>query len=170
MLSRYTLLISMVITIGAGCSKQAQQPEPKLIPAAAPLAEPRIIRVPEKVNIYIDRKIVELCFLPVPHFAFDSSDLSGQTRETLKALAECFSTGPASGRSLKLIGHADPRGTDEYNMALGERRAATVAAYLKERGVVEGRMQISSRGELDATGTDEASYADDRQVGLFLAD
>lgn len=170
MFARCTLFTSLVITIGLGCSKPPPPQEPKLIPAAAPLAEPRIVRVPEKVNVYVDREILELCYLPLPHFAFDSSELSGHTRGALDALAECFSTGAAAGRSLKLVGHADPRGTHEYNMALGERRATRVAAYLEERGIVAGRIQTSSRGELDATGTDEASYADDRQVGIFLAE
>jgi peptidoglycan-associated lipoprotein len=88
----------------------------------------------------------------------------------LGGLADCFVSGAGAGQRLKLIGHADPRGTFDYNLALGERRAAQVAEYLSDHGVASGRLDVTSRGEMDATGTGPASYADDRRVGIFLAD
>jgi peptidoglycan-associated lipoprotein len=79
-------------------------------------------------------------------------------------------SGAAVGERLKIVGHADPRGTYGYNLALGERRAARVADSLKSQGVAPNRIDVSSRGEMDATGDDATSYAEDRRVGIFLAD
>lgn len=79
-------------------------------------------------------------------------------------------SGAAAGQRLAIVGHADPRGSFDYNLALGERRAAQVADQLKAHGLEANRIDISSRGEMDATGTDETSYAEDRRVGIFLAD
>lgn len=68
--------------------------------------------------------------------------------------------------SLKLIGHADPRGEMEYNFVLGHSRAAAVAHYLQSRNVTAGRLLVTSRGELDSVGTDEDGWARDRRVDV----
>jgi len=89
----------------------------------------------------------------------------------LDALAACFSEGgAAAGEGMRLVGHADPRGTEEYNMALGQRRAGSVAGYLSGKGLGDDKLETSSRGEMDATGTDEATWAEDRKVMIFLAE
>ena len=90
--------------------------------------------------------------------------------QSLDALAECFINGPAQGKRMLLVGHADPRGEDEYNFGLGQKRAGAVADYLQGKGLEQGRMDPSSRGELDATGTDEAGWALDRKVEITLAE
>ncbi|HEY8432102.1 MAG TPA: OmpA family protein, partial [Sandaracinaceae bacterium] len=58
----------------------------------------------------------------------------------------------------------DPRGTEEYNLALGERRARAVQSYLQNLGIDASRIHASSMGEEMASGTDEASWARDRRV------
>jgi peptidoglycan-associated lipoprotein len=63
-----------------------------------------------------------------------------------------------------LSGHCDPRGTDEYNLALSERRAQTVRDYLQRMGIPAERMRTLPRGALDATGTDETGWSRDRRV------
>jgi len=60
-----------------------------------------------------------------PKFEFDRSDLVGQDRSVLDQIAKCVTTGPLRGRSLRLVGRADPRGEVEYNFALGEHRAGS---------------------------------------------
>ena len=75
--------------------------------------------------------------------------------------------GAALTRSLRLEGHCDPRGTEEYNLALGDRRARSVLKYLKRLGVQSNRLRPVSKGKLEATGSDEASWARDRKV-LFI--
>jgi peptidoglycan-associated lipoprotein len=102
------------------------------------------------------------------HFAFDSASLGEAERPVLDQLAKCFVSGPLSGREMRLVGHADPRGPDEYNMVLGGSRADTVKAFLTMKGLPGGRIATTSRGEMEARGTDEASWAADRRVDVRL--
>jgi peptidoglycan-associated lipoprotein len=117
----------------------------------------------------IDDKIAKMCDLPEAHFSFNSAALSGQAKGVLDKLAECFKTGAGKGKNMNITGHADPRGDNDTNFALGQRRAGAVAVYLKTVGLGEDRVATGSRGELDATGTDEASWAKDRRVEILLA-
>lgn len=103
-----------------------------------------------------------------PRFALDDSTLTPSDRDTLAKLAECLTTGALRGRDVALVGRADPRGTEQYNMVLGAKRANEVAAYLGHLGVDRGRVRETSRGELDARGTDEASWQHDRRVDIDL--
>jgi len=103
----------------------------------------------------------------VVYFEFDKSDLMPADIEALAKVAECFSTGPLKNDNMQLVGRADPRGSTEYNDALGMRRADTVANFLVGKGIATGRIEKTSRGERDATGTDEASYAKDRRVDVM---
>lgn len=125
---------------------------------------------PEKASVTIDPRIVELCGISEPNFAYNSSNLTAQARKVLDALATCFVSGPAKGKNMRLVGHADPRGDEEYNFGLGQRRADNVGGYLKKRGLGGDRVETSSRGKLDATGTDEAGWAQDRKVEILLAE
>jgi peptidoglycan-associated lipoprotein len=150
----------------AGCAS-APKPEPVSTEAKAPPA-PTAASGPSTSLVHVDSEIARACNLPEPRFAFDSSSVSPDP--SLDALATCFSSGPMKGRKMHLVGHADPRGETEYNFALGQRRAGSVAGYLERRGLPDSRLSESSRGELDATGTDETSWARDRRVDVTLAD
>jgi outer membrane protein OmpA-like peptidoglycan-associated protein len=86
----------------------------------------------------------------------------------LDQIATCLISGALKGRAVDLIGRADPRGTEEYNLGLGSRRAGTVSSYLGRLGVGQPQMMVTTRGALDATGTDDASYAKDRRVDIQL--
>jgi peptidoglycan-associated lipoprotein len=103
-----------------------------------------------------------------PKFAFDRADLSDDDHDVLQQLATCMRTGPLQGKSVELIGRADSRGTEEYNLALGSRRARSVNDYLQSLGVSPSFLMQTSRGALDATGTDEAGWANDRRVDIML--
>ena len=103
-----------------------------------------------------------------PKFDFDNSALLPQDREVLAQIAKCVTTGPLKGRALQLVGRADARGETEYNFALGEHRAGTVQSYLVQLGVDKAKLAETSRGKLDATGTDEAGWEKDRRVDLLL--
>jgi peptidoglycan-associated lipoprotein len=121
-------------------------------------------------NIQVDPRIAERCQLPRAHFAFDSARVRGTDSASLEKLAACFTTGPLKGRSMSIVGHADPRGELEYNLALGQRRAGSIAVYLAKHGMSESRIITSSRGELEASGTSEETWAHDRRVEVLLAD
>ena len=72
---------------------------------------------------------------------------------------------------LKITGHTDERGTADYNLALGERRANTVATFLAAAGVKPEQMQVVSYGEEkpQAAGVDEAAWSQNRRVELAYA-
>ena len=117
----------------------------------------------------IDEEILQLCpAVRPPKFGYDSAKVKEEFRNTLVALADCMKEGGLKGRSLLMIGHADPRGEDDYNMALGGRRADSVRDAMQSLGVDRSRMDVSSRGELEATGTDEQGWAKDRRVDIKL--
>ena len=86
----------------------------------------------------------------------------------LDQLATCLTSGPLKGKPVSLIGRADPRGTEEYNLGLSSRRAHSVGEYLGRLGVGEHQLAELPRGALDATGTDEAGWAQDRRVDVQL--
>jgi peptidoglycan-associated lipoprotein len=103
-----------------------------------------------------------------PRFDFDSTDLSSNDREILHQLATCLTTGALKGRSISLVGRADPRGEAESNMNLGASRATAVKAYLTKLGVAKSELRDTSRGALDAKGRDEDSWRLDRRVDIVL--
>lgn len=96
------------------------------------------------------------------YFGFDAFVLTSEAARILQKNAECIRSVPE--RPLRLEGHCDPRGTQEYNLALGDHRARVVARYLMRLGIPGGRLRVVSKGELEAAGTGESSWASDRKV------
>lgn len=79
------------------------------------------------------------------YFGFDRSDLTAESRETLEAKWKILSANPAM--RITIEGHADDLGSDEYNLALGQRRAAAAKRYLMQRDLDSTRVEIASFGE-----------------------
>jgi peptidoglycan-associated lipoprotein len=104
------------------------------------------------------------CSLQTVYFAYDSSDLDGSARSALESNARCMQERDIP--SVRVTGHCDPRGTEEYNLALGDRRARSVQGYLGNMGVDRGRITTRSMGEEMASGSDEASWARDRRADV----
>ena len=101
------------------------------------------------------------------HFAFDSSSIDSDNRETIEAHAAYLSANPSV--TVKLEGHCDERGTREYNLALGERRAKAVVQMLSVLGIDRSRLTDSSYGEempLDE-GHNEAAWKMNRRVEII---
>lgn len=119
-------------------------------------------------HVSVDPRVASACHVPAPRFDVDSATIA--LEPALDQLARCFQRGPMKHRSLRLVGHADPRGGTDYNLALGKQRAEAVADYLTSRGLELFRIEVASRGAADATGTDEAGWRADRRVDLLLAD
>ena len=147
---------------------QPPPPEP-MVAEVAPPEEPA--KKPEQVQLNIPEDIRRACGISETdaYFAFDSANVRPQDRKVLSQLATCFSTGPLAGKTMGLVGHADPRGESEYNMLLGERRASSVGRVISEEGLQQSKIQTSSRGEMDASGTDEHTWALDRRVDVMIA-
>lgn len=100
------------------------------------------------------------------YFEFDRSDLSVEAREALVYHANRLKDSP--GMNIRLEGHADERGTREYNLALGERRAQAVERYLQVQGVSGSQMETISYGEESPVDADssEAAYSRNRRVEI----
>jgi peptidoglycan-associated lipoprotein len=103
-----------------------------------------------------------------PSFEYDSAALAEADRQMLGEVAKCLTEGALKGRAVTLIGRADARGEPEYNMTLGESRSEAVKRYLVDLGVGKDRTRATSRGELDAVGTNEEGWAQDRRVDIEL--
>jgi peptidoglycan-associated lipoprotein len=173
-----SLLVSLAAAalLAAGCSSKAPARDASSVrdgaTTAARQAPPvqQDVASPTSGSVHIDDPILAACGdIPMAHFAFDSARVQPEAAASLNALSRCFTTGKLAGRSMKLIGHADPRGETEYNLGLGQRRAGSVAGYLGAHGMAQGHLATSSRGAFDATGTDEQGWARDRKVDVLLA-
>jgi len=97
-------------------------------------------------------------------FAFDSSLLNADAQRTLQRQAVWLRS--AEPRILTVEGHCDDRGTREYNLALGDRRASVVRDYLVAQGVPADRLRIVSYGKErpQVSGHDEAAWTQNRRA------
>nr|WP_222615347.1 OmpA family protein [Persicimonas caeni] len=91
----------------------------------------------------VERPAAE-CDLEPVYFGYDTASLSSDARDELLENAECIKEG---NLTVRIEGYADERGTSEYNIALGERRAKSVQSYLENLGVSSGQLSIVSYGE-----------------------
>jgi peptidoglycan-associated lipoprotein len=125
---------------------------------------------PTSGTVDISEEVRRACGIPDgdAYFSFDSRSITSVDISPLNAVAKCFTVGPLKGRSVRLVGHADPRGSSEYNMTLGQGRADSVQGYLGRRGLSRSKVDTTSRGAIDASGTDESGWAHDRRVDVML--
>ncbi len=130
-----------------------------------PIAELSYLPEPEPLRLGADIEVAQL--RPV-HFAFDSAELDAEAQRTLEEDLLWLRQNP--GVQVQIEGHTDERGTNEYNMLLGERRAKIVKAYLVARGIPESVLHTISYGEerpMDAGDSDEA-YARNRRAQFLV--
>ncbi len=112
---------------------------------------------------------LESLIYPV-YFALDDYQLSEEDKSRLTKLAEQMTRPENSHLRLRIEGHCDDRGTREYNFALGERRAASVARFLKIKGLAASRIHTISYGKERpvAFGTSEAVRAQNRRAQMII--
>ncbi|MCK5099738.1 MAG: peptidoglycan-associated lipoprotein Pal [Desulfobacteraceae bacterium] len=98
------------------------------------------------------------------HFEYDSSELSSMAKTMLKEKAEWLKTNYSTAVTIE--GHCDERGTTEYNLALGDRRAATAKSYLINLGIAASRLNTISYGEEQPKdpGKTESAYRKNRRA------
>ncbi len=106
------------------------------------------------------------------YFGFDSSAVSSGDLEAIRGHAQYLTNrvnAVAPPRQVRLEGHADERGSREYNLALGERRARAVADLLEAEGAGSSQIEVVSYGEENPVeeGHDEAAWAQNRRVELI---
>lgn len=159
-----------LLSLLVACSQQPAPVAPRQVTLHQPAPLPSDSKSPGAGVVHIAEDIRKACGIADAdaHFAFDSATLGQSERPVLTQLASCFVSGPLRGREMRLVGHADPRGPDDYNMVLGGSRADTVKAFLTMKGLPGSRIATTSRGELEAHGTDERSWAEDRRVDVLM--
>ena len=106
--------------------------------------------------------------LATVYFEFDSSTLSADAQATLKSDFEQLQQTPAV--AVRLEGHSDERGSTQYNVALGERRAQAVKTFLTSLGLPPAQLTTASYGEEKPAdpGHDEAAWSKNRRVELTV--
>ena len=138
--SLFLIIILMVLSLTFfGCPKKTPPPppmpivEPEPEPVPEPEPEPEPIPEPEPLN------------LRTVYFDFDRYDLRSDTRTTLTDNAKQLIDRPTT--SIRLQGHCDDRGTEQYNLALGQKRAESVKQFLINYGISAGKIETISYGE-----------------------
>jgi peptidoglycan-associated lipoprotein len=176
-----TTLLALALAFAVGA---CHHDEPKTTPTPPPADKPppaddnqmKQVTSDQQVspNLALSSDLVQLCGIKPPaesanpNFDYNKDELTPEDRTVLDQLATCLTTGPLKGKAVSLIGRADPRGTEEYNLGLGSRRASSVSSYLVHLGVGQPQLAVTTRGALDATGTDEAGWSKDRRVDIQL--
>lgn len=174
-LSSLVLLMAAAPTLACGGDKPPVKDAtsgtaPSATAAKTPRLPPNPPNSPQASAVRISDEIIKACGISEPdaYFAFDSANVRPDDANVLGQLVTCFTTGPLKGRQLKLVGHADPRGGSDYNMTLGQSRADAVKDYIIGHGMDKSKTDSTSRGAMDATGTDEPSWARDCRVDIML--
>ena len=117
-------------------------------------------------GIYVGKDTVEMLAIDVPDrvfFAYDSYSLAASAQATLYKQAKWLKANPSV--AIAVEGHADERGTREYNLALGDRRASSVKDYLMSQGISSNRISTISYGKERPvkSGSNDTAWAQNRR-------
>ncbi|HEX2251579.1 MAG TPA: peptidoglycan-associated lipoprotein Pal [Gemmatimonadales bacterium] len=170
------LMLLTAVAFGAACgggsAPEQPAPEPTPAPATTPAPEP-VDDSAERERLERERmaresaeraRAVSADLAAMINFDYDQAVVRQADQETLDRKAAILIANP--GVRLRIAGHADERGSDEYNLALGNRRAAAAKRYLENKGVDGSRIEVVSFGEERPLnpGTDETAYAQNRRA------
>jgi peptidoglycan-associated lipoprotein len=179
-------VLLIIVLFMASCSKQVAKTQMEPIAAPAPAAEPQALKATPETSEGKDemagpvdkdrlreteasaRDAEEVFVNENVHFSFNSALLSNHARQVLKDKAGFLRTNPDI--TLTIEGHCDDRGTNIYNLALGELRAVSVKKYLVALGIGPERLDTVTYGEERpiAMGHDEASWAMNRRAQFVI--
>jgi peptidoglycan-associated lipoprotein len=184
------IVVPVLLTVMYGCpKKKPKTPPPDLnvetttVPAPAPAPAPATEVAPAPTPAVTDKMEDPLLssdlqvvndelrrrgFSPDIYFDYDESTLSDDTRQKLSRNADLLKSQPQF--SVTIEGHADARGTSEYNLALGERRANAVRDYLSSLGVAATRMRTISYGKERPVCTEEVEscWSQNRRAHMII--
>lgn len=157
-----TLLVATAMIAVAGCAKKPPKelpPAPEQTPTAEAPPPAETGPVPGSQAHFLANVASDRVF-----FDTDQSDIDAEDQATLRSQAAYLKQ--YANVRVTIEGHADERGTREYNLALGERRANAAKNYLASLGIDAGRISTISYGKErpDALGSDEASWAKNRRA------
>lgn len=180
---KLSLVVAGAALVFAGCTKKPTRPDPSLTaigqqgsgtstggvttanfdPNAGALGGPR------DSMFDLAGQNREALQAQTVYFDFDKSDIKASEREKLKFAKEYLDKNPTY--RLVLEGHADWRGTAEYNLSLGDRRANAAKKYIISIGASAARVETLSKGSLEAAKNgDDATMSKDRRVDLVIVD
>ena len=186
--ARTIIPLAILLTLGAGvaCKKPAAEPAPAAPKPAAsgPVTpgspsilnddearrkaeEEARLKAAEEARLASYRQAAEAALQDI-HFDYDRSDIREVDKPKLQAVADFMKTYQAA--KLQIEGHCDERGTVEYNLALGERRAHAAQTYLEGLGTTEARLSFISYGKErpKVQGKDEESWLINRRCEFKL--
>jgi peptidoglycan-associated lipoprotein len=167
------LLTAAAFAVACGGQAPPEEPAPEPTPAPAPAPEPEPVDdSAERERLERERMAREAAerartvgtdLAAMINFDYDQAVVRPADQETLDRKAAILIANP--GVRLRIAGHADERGSDEYNLALGNRRAAAAKRYLENKGVDASRLEVISYGEERPLnpGADETAYAQNRR-------
>lgn len=172
------LVVASAALVLSGCSKKPQRPDPSatvLGPSGGGTINPMDLNAmvdpsaagleQRDPNIIEDANSIRGMFQPV-YFDFDKSDIKQSERSKLQEAANYLKDHPE--QRILLEGHCDWRGTAEYNLGLGDRRANAAKRYLSSLAPAD-RIETLSKGSLDASqNADDATMARDRRVDIVI--
>lgn len=174
--------LSMAALMAAGCAnKEVVTSEAPMAPTVKPMEQPKpapkaetpvVVETPKPIVAAAPqadikpangKSVAEAAFETI-YFDFDKSDLSPAARDALTKNAAVLQNAQPTAK-IKIEGHCDERGSAEYNLALGERRAKSALQYLLTLGVKSDRLSIISYGKEKPAvqGSDEAAWAKNRR-------
>jgi peptidoglycan-associated lipoprotein len=174
-------LVVLGLAAAAACAKKAPPPAPAPAPAQPTATGPnqdsidaarrdsiaRAQRLADSLRAEQDRLAAAIAaarntITQLIYFDFDKSDLSDQDKATLDAKIPILNANPSL--HIRVAGNCDARGSDEYNLALGQRRASAAKRYLTDHGVDASRVDVISYGKEKpiAQGDTEEAYAQNR--------
>jgi len=167
------LLTATAVAVGCGGKKPPEEPAPQPAPAPAPAPTP----APpddsaERARLESERMAREAAeraravagdLSAMINFDYDQSAIRSADEANLNRKSAILQANP--NVRVTIAGHADERGSDEYNLALGNRRAASAKRYLGSKGVDGSRLDVVSYGEERPLnpGSDEAAWAQNRR-------
>lgn len=156
-------LLALAIGVTAGCSKKPK-PSTDVVKAETPAPAPAPVAPVEPVP---PAETTELVLEDI-FFDYDKHNLRDDARTTMERNARLLTNN--SGVKVLLEGHCDERGTVEYNLALGDRRAQSAKNYLVQFGVEAGRISTISYGEERpfSQGHDEGAWSENRRVHFVI--
>jgi peptidoglycan-associated lipoprotein len=168
------LLTSAAFAVACGGKAAPEEPAPEPTPTAAPTPPPEPVddNSAERERLEKERmereaaekaRTVSADLAAMINFDYDQAQVRPADQQTLDRKAAILAANPQV--KLRISGHADERGSDEYNLALGNRRASAAKRYLENKGVDASRLEVVSYGEERPLnpGSDETAFAQNRR-------
>ncbi|MDB6169197.1 MAG: OmpA/MotB domain protein [Verrucomicrobia bacterium] len=173
------LVLASAVFVLAGCKKKPVRPDPSstvLGPTGGgtvnpetvnPALDPTAQGLTQRTDgVFEDDQMIKGLLKPV-YFDFDKSNVKESERARIKEAKDYLEKNPQ--HRILFEGHCDWRGTDEYNLSLGDRRATAAKKYLISLGVAADKVEANSKGSLEASkNADDATRAKDRRAEIII--